>query len=124
MDQLMENKRHARKRILWGLIMIAAGCLFLLERMDILEISGLWHFWPLIVAVIGAVEVLSATRARHVIRGLNQVMIGMWLFACMENLWGFNFGNSWPVLLIGCGVTIAAEGLVAGIKKTDKESLQ
>ncbi len=124
MDQLIENKRHARKRIIWGVILIAAGGMFMLERIDLLEISGLWHLWPLLMAVAGAVEVLSATRARHVIRGLNQIMIGTWVFACLENLWGFTLGNSWPVLLIGCGMAIAAEGLFAGNKKSDKESLQ
>jgi len=114
MDQMVESKRHARQRILWGLILIAFGCLFLLERMDIVEISGLWHFWPLFIVLTGAVEVLSATRVKHVTRGLNQMVIGGWLFVCIENIWGLTFGNSWPLLLICFGIAITTEGLFSG----------
>jgi hypothetical protein len=112
MDQIIESKRQARQRILWGLILIGFGCLFLLERMDIVAISGLWHFWPLFIVLSGAVEVLSATRVKHVTRGLNQMVIGGWLFVCIENVWGLTFGNSWPILVICFGVAITTEGLL------------
>lgn len=39
-------------RILWGLLLILGGVLFLIENMGILEISGL--FWALLLGVAGA----------------------------------------------------------------------
>ena len=124
MEALVENTHHSRKRIIWGVILIGVGCMFLLERMDLLEISGFWHLWPIFIALSGVVDVLAATRIRHITRGFNQIIIGTWLFACLEHLWGCTFGNSWPILLIGFGMCIAVDGMVASSKKSNTGSLQ
>src|ERR1700678_3401739 len=115
MDQLIEDKRHARKRILWGLILVCAGCIFLLDRMDVLDMAEFWRFWPIVILLSGLVDVLAATTWKHIAEGLNQAVGGIWLFACFEHVWGFTFGNSWPVLLIGFGVTV----MVGALSKRD-----
>jgi uncharacterized membrane protein HdeD (DUF308 family) len=115
MDHLVENKRHARKRILWGLVLVALGVLFLIRQFSDLDLAMLWRFWPLFLLVSGLIDVLSATRWKHIAGGLSQLVAGLWLFACIDHLWGFTFGNSWPVLMIGFGATIALGGM------TDRE---
>ena len=111
MDQLLESKRHARKRIFWGLILVGLGVMFLFEHFEALELAMMWRFWPLILLVSGLVDVLSATRWKHIGEGMNQIVIGGWLLACLEHLWGFTWNNSWPVLLIGIGTTIVLGSL-------------
>lgn len=106
MDQIREDKRHARKRIFWGLILVGLGVMFLIERFDFLELAMMWRFWPLVLLMAGLVDVLTATRWRHIGEGMNQIVIGFWIFACLERLWGFTWSNSWPVLLIGIGVSV------------------
>ncbi len=117
MDQPVESKRHARKRIIWGLVLVALGVTFLLQQFDVLDLAMSWRFWPLILLVSGLVDVLSATRWKHIAEGLNQVVIGFWLFACIEHLWGMTFTNGWPVLLIGFGITIVLGGLPDCVQK-------
>ena len=34
------------------------------------------------------------------------MLIGAWLFANFEGWFGINFGNSWPFLLIGWGISL------------------
>jgi hypothetical protein len=111
MDQLVENKRRGRKRILWGLVLVASGIILMVRQYTDLEIAMLWHFWPLYLLVSGLIDVLSATRWKHIAEGLGQIVAGAWIFACIEHLWGFTFSNSWPVLLIGFGVTVVLGGL-------------
>ncbi|HEX7641291.1 MAG TPA: DUF5668 domain-containing protein [Burkholderiaceae bacterium] len=111
MDQLLENKRHARKRIFWGLILVGLGVMFLCEHFETLELAMMWRFWPLVLLVSGLIDVLAATRWKHIGEGLNQIVIGFWFFACLERLWGFTWFNSWPVLLIGAGVNIVLNSL-------------
>jgi len=102
----MESTRHARKRIVWGLVLVGAGVLFLFERYDDIDLVMLWRFWPLILLISGLVDVLAATRWKHIAEGLNQIVIGFWLLACLEHLWGFTWTNSWPMLLIGIGTSV------------------
>lgn len=110
-EKMVETKRHGRKRILWGLVLVASGVVLLVRQYTDLEWTTLWHFWPLYLLVSGLIDVLSATRWKHIAEGLCQIVAGAWIFACIEHLWGFTFSNSWPVLLIGFGATIALGGL-------------
>lgn len=111
MNELVESKRHSRKRILWGLMLVAAGVMFLLDHFDAFDLAMMWRFWPLLLVVSGLVDVLSASRWKHIGEGLNQIVIGFWLFASIEHLWGLTWVNSWPLLLIGFGLTVVLGAL-------------
>lgn len=106
MDQIVEGSRRARKRIIWGLVLVGTGILFLFEHYDGIDLAMLWRFWPLILLISGLVDVLAARRWKHIAEGLNQIVIGFWLLACLEHLWGFTWTNSWPMLLIGVGLSV------------------
>lgn len=117
MNQLMEDKRQARKRILWGVMLVAVGLVFMLGKLDILDFASFWRFWPLVLLVSGLVDVLSANTWKHISEGLNQIAFGAWLFVCFEHLWGLNFGNSWPLLLIAAGASIMLGGVADRLEK-------
>jgi len=122
MSEYLKNGEHRpRKRMLWGVILIGAGCLFLVDRMDIYEVDEIWRFWPAIIAMAGVVEILSATRFKHVTSGFFNIVLGFWLYASMENLWGWTLGNSWPILMISFGITVAMNGLADQIQKSKTE---
>jgi hypothetical protein len=124
LNELARGTHHDRKRILWGVVLIVVGGLFLVDRMDIYAVGEIWRFWPFVIAIAGLVEVLSATRFRHVTRGLLNIVLGIWLYAAIENLWGWSFRNSWPVLMIAFGITVVLNGLVEHFQKSKTESLQ
>jgi hypothetical protein len=96
-----------RRQILWGLTLVAVGLAFFLDRMGIADTSALWHYWPLLLVVIGINRTIGYPTARDFIGGIWTAFIGLWLFANFEGLFGLNWANSWPVFIIISGVTIA-----------------
>ena len=99
-----EHSYTTRKQIMWGLVLIALGVIFLLDRMDIVEAETLWHYWPLLMVVAGINQTIGYPSARQFRNGLWTIFTGLWLFAVFENLFGLTFRNSWPLFLLMAGV--------------------
>ena len=98
-----------RRQLVWGLLLIGLGVAIFLDRLDLFEVDELWHYWPLILVVIGVNKMIGFPTAKHFTSGLWLVFIGVWLFATFENLFGLTMYNSWPILIIGWGVTLILE---------------
>jgi hypothetical protein len=107
-----ENSYEWRKQLLWGLVLIAVGVTIFLDQMDIIEVDGLWHYWPLLLVVNGINKMIGYPTAKHFTSGLWSMLIGLWLFAVIENEFGLTFGNSWPLPIIVCGITMVLEPLI------------
>lgn len=95
-----EHSYTTRKQIMWGLVLIALGVIFLLDRMDIVVADTLWHYWPLLLVVAGINQTIGYPSARQFRSGLWTIFTGLWLFAVFENLFGLTFRNSWPLFLL------------------------
>lgn len=108
----MDKSYEWRRQLVWGLLLIGLGLAFLLDRMDLFEVDELWHYWPLILVVIGVNKMIGYPTAKHFTSGLWLVFVGIWLFATFENLFGLTFGNSWPILIIGWGITLILEPVI------------
>lgn len=120
-ETLAHWRGNPRRRLLWGLSLIAIGTAFLLDRMAWIDLSqylGLqtqwWHFFPLLLALGGAITVLSARSLRQVFKGLIHIVLGVWAFACLEHLGALSFDNSWPILLIAFGLQMLLRGWLGG----------
>jgi hypothetical protein len=64
------------------------------------------------MVVIGLNKMIGYPSAREFTSGLWTMFIGFWLFANFENLFGLNFRNSWPYLIIGFGVTLIVKPFI------------
>jgi hypothetical protein len=107
------NSYTARKQIMWGLVLIAVGVIFLLDRMDILDARDMWHYWPLLLVAAGINQTIGYPSAREFRNGLWTVFIGLWLFAVLENILGLTFRNSWPLFLLMAGLQLVLAPLIA-----------
>lgn len=57
----MHHERSNRQgNLIWGIILIAVGFIFLLSNWDI--IPDIWESWPIILIVIGVALILVARR--------------------------------------------------------------
>lgn len=99
-----EQNYTTRKQIIWGLVLIVLGVIFLLDRMNMVEAETLWHYWPLVMVVAGINQTIGYPSARQFRNGLWTIFTGLWLFAVFENLFGLTFRNSWPLFLLMWGV--------------------
>ena len=101
-----------RKQLAWGLVLIAVGVVILVKKMDWFEFYTLWHYWPLFIVVAGAIKMVTYTRAKEFTSGLWTVLVGLWLFAVFEDMFGLTWYNSWPFVIIASGVTMILEPII------------
>ena len=104
-----EASYHLRRQVLWGLVLIGLGVAFLLDQLGLYDVDlrALWHYAPLLLVVAGINQTIGYPSAREFANGLWTVLVGLWLFATLEGLFGLTFRNSWPLLIIISGVTMA-----------------
>jgi hypothetical protein len=99
-----DNNYTTRKQMMWGLVLIVLGIIFLLDRLYIVDAETLWHYWPLLLVVVGINQTIGYPTARQFRNGLWTIFTGLWLFAVFEGLFGLTFRNSWPLFLLVWGV--------------------
>lgn len=100
------NSYRWRNQVMWGLLIAGVGVALLLDQMNMLDIEDLWHYWPLVMVVLGLNKVIGYPTARDFTSGLWTMFVGIWLFAVFEHIAGLTFQNSWPYLVIFWGVTM------------------
>jgi len=116
-----ENGYRQRKQMMWGLVLIAVGIAFLLDRMNVVDIYELWHYWPLLLVVAGINQTIGYPNAREFTSGLWTAFIGLWLFAVFEGLLGLTFRNSWPLFILMWGLQLVLEPVIARRFALNKE---
>ena len=102
-----------RRQMMVGLLLVVLGVGLLLDQLGMLEIERLWHYWPLVLVVVGVNRMIGFPSARDFTGGLWMACIGGWLFLTLENKFGLTFRNSWPVFIIISGVSIVLEPVLA-----------
>ena len=84
----------------WGLILIAAGVLLLLDQAGVLPIARYFHFWPAAFIVVGLFTVFQ--REGRAI-GLAFLVVGGILMSNALGYTNFGFHTIWPIGLILIG---------------------
>lgn len=102
-----------RRQMLWGLLLVVLGIALFLDQMGMFDIERLWHYWPLILVVVGLNRMIGFPSARDFTGGLWMTCIGLWLFAVFEGDYGLTIYNSWPIFIIISGVAMVLEPVVA-----------
>lgn len=116
------DDHHTRVRLFWGIGLIVAGSLFLLGRLVGLGVRDPSHLWPVIIALAGLARIVAARRFAHVAKGAFLIVLAGWLYACIENLWGWTFATTWPIIVIALGVKAVAKGIFRLQKQSPEES--
>ena len=95
-----KDRRKHGSGLIFGIILLTAGALFLLDNLDVVEVEGFFHWWPLILVAIGLGELLEGRQLGATI----WIGVGAWFL-------GWNFGFIvvnpfeifWPALLATVG---------------------
>ena len=111
---MSENKSYQwRRQVIWGLLLMLFGLVLLLDQLDVFDIKRLWHYWPLLLVVVGLNKMIGYPTARDFTSGLWITFVGLWLFVTFEGLFGLTFYNSWPIFIIVSGITMLVEPVIA-----------
>jgi hypothetical protein len=106
-----ETSRHFMSHFLLGLLAIAVGVALLLERSGILEMGFVRHYWPFLLVLFGIGRIIEFPHPETVIKEFWLVFIGLWLYISLEHLWGLSFANTWPMVIIFCGLSLILKNL-------------
>jgi hypothetical protein len=109
-----------RKQLVWGLLMIAVGCAFLLERAGYIDfdvdIMRLWRYWPWLVVMTGIIQIIP-----YLLSGLANIFFAGWWYVSFNRVWGWGFGDTWPALIVAFGVGLLLRPLLDNIFAAAKE---
>ena len=105
------RQRRDRGGLMPGVIMIVVGTLFLLQRFDVVPVDRVGQFWPLLLIGFGLMNVLRPEKGR---RSIFLLLLGIWLQISTLGLFGLDFRNSWPLLIVFVGVSFVFDSLVSG----------
>lgn len=107
-----EQRGPALDKVVWGLVLIAIGAAFFLDRIDLFEIAGLWRYWPLILIVLGISKLLTPGDSQRRGSGVWLLLVGLWALIGTFGLFGLSWGSSWPLLIIAVGLSIVVQALL------------
>ncbi len=130
-----EEIKLAHGQLLAGLVVVVVGLILFTVRISGFGINGWSLLWPVIVIAVGVGQLSDAdNRRRGRGSGLAIIVAGVWLLLNSMGLFGFTYGESWPVLLIllglarliypqgrgrGFGLLLVAVGSWFGLEKLD-----
>lgn len=91
-----------------GVMLIIAGVAFALERFT--AIDGVWRWLPLFAVYLTARD-LRQPQAGHR-RSSVPLLVALWLQIAAINFLGFDFLNSWPLLIVLIGLGLVIDAIV------------
>jgi len=114
----MEERRHYRGGLVWPVILIAAGVVFLLNNMGVVSWGvwgSLWRLWPVLLIAIG-LDILIGRRSI-----LGSLVVVLLLVAVL--VWAIGFGiPQWNVgSAVGVDRTQTISEPLQGVQRADVE---
>lgn len=111
MDTVTSDQPADHGRIMLGMVLMSAGALMLIERMGMADVRLTWQLWPVFPLALGLVRLIDPPRRRDGRpksrrSGAWLAFIGCWGLMNESHVYGFNYDNSWPLVVVVAGVTI------------------
>lgn len=108
--------------IVAGVILLGIGTAMLLDNTGMLRVRLGGLIAPLVLITMGSAIVLehagkggdTGTRRRchkKSTGGYWLIGVGVWMLVSQTHLFGLNFGNSWPLLIIFAGLIVVMRGM-------------
>jgi hypothetical protein len=101
-----QNNRHSYGQLGVGIFLLAAGIALLFDKFDIFNVGSVWHYWPIIIIIAGLGRLMDARLAWEYRKACRWLFIGTWLLVSELHLFGLHYHDSWPILLIGIGISM------------------
>ncbi|HWW59923.1 MAG TPA: DUF5668 domain-containing protein [Thermoanaerobaculia bacterium] len=104
-----ESKPLAGKLAL-GLVLLLIGGLKFLDNIDLFNARPLWHWWPLLLIVLGGASELDAIRKRRGDGGIVLLALGVWMLLGTQELFGLTYRTAFPIgiVVVGLGIILHA----------------
>lgn len=97
--------------VVWGLILVATGVVFLLAQFDVLPFDFWRDGWPFIVIAIGVAQLVAARSPRSIGSGVTMMLIGGWFLIAQTEWRGLGWRETWPLALVAVGAGMVARSI-------------
>jgi hypothetical protein len=93
--------------MIFGLILIGGGLMFLLRNLGILYFDNIWQYWPVILIAIGASKIAFPRHPGQIVPGVILTAIGgVFLLRSLGIIYGNVWGYIWPAFFIAVGLSL------------------
>jgi predicted membrane protein len=112
-EDRMSRRRYpsAASGMFFGAIVVAVGCLLLLDNLGIVRFHDIWQYWPVLLCAWGVSRIVDSRTPSGWIWGGVVTLLGAFLLLDNLDIIVFNFQVIWPVLLIAFGVSVLVRAL-------------
>jgi predicted membrane protein len=97
--------------IFFGAIVVAVGCLLLLDNLGIFRFRDVWQYWPVLLVAWGVSRIVDSRTLSGWVWGGIVTLVGAFLLLDTLDILAFNFAVVWPLLLIAFGVSVLVKAL-------------
>jgi hypothetical protein len=108
-----EPFRHNARRLLFGLLVIAVGVLFTLDRMGYVNAGEFWEYWPVLLIAIGIGRVLEPRGTHERGFGVVLILLGVWFLLSNLDIIHYSFRDVWPIFLVLLGIMMVWRAIAA-----------
>jgi hypothetical protein len=98
-------------RLVFGLVVIALGLVFLLDELEIADASRALRWWPALALAWGLMMVTGLCCRRHVVAGLLVSFFSGWLLLERLDIVHRSPWDLWPVVLVVLGASMVIASL-------------
>jgi predicted membrane protein len=111
-DRLSRRQyRSGSHGIFFGAIVVAVGCLLLLDNLGIFRFHDIWQYWPVLLIAFGVSRIVDSRTPSGWIWGGMVTLVGAFFLLDTLDIITFNFAMLWPVLLIAFGISVLVGAL-------------
>jgi predicted membrane protein len=103
--------RSGTHGIVFGAIVVAIGCLLLLDNLGIVRFHDVWQYWPVLLVAYGVSRIVDARTPSGYVWGGVIALIGAFLLLDTLDIIVFNFAVVWPLILIAFGISVLVRAL-------------
>jgi predicted membrane protein len=97
--------------VFFGAIVVAIGCMLLLDNLGIVRFHDVWQYWPVLLIAYGVSRVVDSHSPSGYVWGGVVALIGAFLLLDTLDIIVFNFAVIWPLLLIAFGLSVLVRAL-------------
>ncbi|MGO4382014.1 LiaI-LiaF-like domain-containing protein [Pseudoduganella sp. RAF53_2] len=118
---MSKESQQMRRQLIWGILIVCVGVVFLMDRTDVVHVGQFWRYWPAVVLAFGINNMIPPTTGKLFMDGVWEVLFAVWFFCAFEHVYGLTFGNSWPILVIMAGISLVLQPIVIKYFDNKKE---
>jgi hypothetical protein len=111
METAPRHRRRKQGRILWGVLLITAGAVMMVERLGLMDVRVTTHLWPVVPLALGVLRLIDPCTGRDGRPAGRRpaawlLFVGGWGLLNEFHVFGLAYWNSWPLFIIFVGINM------------------